>query len=73
LFAQDFELIRQLGKTMGRRQAGIEMFRFQNVNRDGGFLRGFMRIRVSGRKASVLTGKLFGQEPYKISAAILQR
>lgn len=61
LFDQDFELIRRLGKTTGRLEANSEILRFHDLNLEAGFLRGVLRLRVSGRKASQLAARLFGQ------------
>jgi hypothetical protein len=74
-FDLDFKMVHYLGNSTGRREASVEMLRFQDWNRDGGSFRTFMRIRVSGRTASLLAGKLFEhepQEPQEPRAALLQ-
>jgi hypothetical protein len=63
LFADDFNFVRHLGRTMDWREAKLEVLCFQESNHSGGFFRRYVRIRVSGRKATVLAGKLFSREP----------
>jgi len=62
-FAKDSSFVDYLGKTTERRDATSEVLSFQDSNRARGFLRKTLRIRASGRKASVLAGKLLGREP----------
>ncbi len=62
-FATDFSFIGYLGATTGLRDANSEVLSFNDLNRKGGFFRKTLRIRVSGRKASVLAARLFGHEP----------
>jgi hypothetical protein len=69
LFDQDFELLRRLGNTTGRLEASIEILKFHDLNLDAGFLRGVLRIRVSGRKVSLLAARLFGKARYAARAA----
>jgi hypothetical protein len=67
LFAEDFSFVGHLGRTTEWQKAKLEVLRFQDSNHSGGFLWRFirtcLRVRASGRKASVLAGKLFAREP----------
>ena len=69
-FNPDFELIRYLGKTPGRRDAVNEMAAYMEfIRTNGGFARKFLRFRISARKSSKLVEQLFGHLPrggYKV-------
>lgn len=73
LFKHDFELMRGLGEATDAKGAGVELFRLQELNLDGGFMRKTLRIRVSGRKAYLLSGRIFGRDPRKSSTPSLAR
>ena len=59
-FDTDFELIRYLAETPGRRDAMNEMAAYMEVNDTrGSFARRVLRIRISSRKTSQLIERLF--------------
>jgi hypothetical protein len=63
-FEPDFDLIRYLGKTPGRRNAINELAAFMEANNTrGSFARKTLRFRISARKASELIGRLFERRP----------
>jgi hypothetical protein len=59
-FDTDFELIRYLAETPGRRDAMNELAAYVEANdARGGFARRVLRIRISSRKTSRLIERLF--------------
>ena len=59
-FGPDFELIRYLARTPGRRDAINELSAFMEANKArGGFARKILRIRISSKKTGQLIGLLF--------------
>jgi len=59
-FNTDFEFIRYLAETPGRRDAMNELAGYVEANdARGGFARRVLRIRISSRKTSVLIERLF--------------
>jgi hypothetical protein len=59
-FNTDFEFIRYLAETPGRRDAMNELAAYEEANdARGGFARRVLRIRVSSRKTSLLIERLF--------------
>ena len=59
-FDVDFELIRYLAETPGRRDAMNELAAYVEANdARGGFARRVLRIRISSRKTSRLIERLF--------------
>lgn len=61
MFAEDFKFISYLGDSEGFRDASVDVLNFNDVNRGNpGLVRGTLRIRVSGRKATRMAKQLFG-------------
>lgn len=59
-FAPDLKFIRDLGESIGRREATAEALNYQDMNKARpGFWRTGCKIRVSGRKATSLAHSLF--------------
>lgn len=62
-FAPDLKFIRDLGETIGSREASAEASNYQDANRARpNFWRTGLKIRVSGRKATALAYRLFAEE-----------
>ena len=63
-FERDLALIRYLAAAPGRRHAMNELAAYMEANDSkGGFVRKFLRIRISARTASILIGSLFARRP----------
>jgi hypothetical protein len=60
LFEEDFKFIQMLGTSTSMREAKAELQDFHEANRGtDNFIRTTFKLRVSGRKATDLAGRLF--------------
>jgi hypothetical protein len=60
LFEEDFKFIQMLGASTTMREAKAELLDFHEANRaTDNFIRTTFKLRVSGRKATKLAGRLF--------------
>jgi hypothetical protein len=73
-FAPDLALIGYLGKSPSRRNAMNELAAFMESNEArGSFARKTLRIRISARRTSQLTARLFDRRAVRGAAGVTQR